>query len=59
MSVSDRFVSEFGFLLPTQEFTMVNYLELSVIIAIGIVLIVYLSKCKAFEKVYKKIEWIF
>ena len=61
MSAGDKLMSEFGFLLPTniREFTMVDYLEFFAIIGMIVLLLIPLVKTKTFQKLFKKIEWLF
>ena len=61
MSAGDKLMSEFGFLLPTniREFTMVDYLEFFAILAAAVLLLHCFSKTKTFQKLIKKIEWLF
>ena len=61
MSEMDKLIDAFGFLLPTnmKEFTTVDYLEFFAISAAAVLLLYYFSKTKTFQKLFKKIEWLF
>ena len=61
MSTGDTLLSVFGFMLPPniKEFTMVDYLEFFAIIGMIVVLLIPLVKTKTFQKLFKKIEWLF
>ena len=61
MSEMDKLINAFSFLLPTniKESTTVDYLEFFVILAAAVLLLYYFSKTKTFQKLFKKIEWLF
>ena len=61
MSEMDKLINTFGFLLPTnmKEFTMVDYLDFFAILTAAVLLLYYFSKTKTFQKLIKKIEWLF